>query len=230
MRKVRFAVCLALVLCCALPTLVYAQTYKVVIGDIPNVTDGLKLRMTQLAEAMNVKFEFTVVPMARVVYMVESKQADIGFPIIYLKDQNKINKLNYDYAAVVFTILDFSLYTNDAKPIDIENLKKGNSRRYSIEVDIANLDLLEFTAQPSTNIVGSFTKLSRGDIDGYITARQTGDPVLAKLKITNLKTQLYVRFDSGFLLQKGAKGGPTDKLLSEGFKKLIDKGIMTAPK
>lgn len=230
MRKVRFAVCLSLFICCVLPTLVYAQSYKVVIADIPNVAEGLKLRMTQLAEEMNVTFDIRLVPMARVAYMIESKQADIGFPIIYLKDQKKINKLNYDYASVVFTILNFNLYTNTAKPINIENLRKGDSGRYYIEADIANVDLLEFTAKPSTNVVGSLKKLNLGVIDGYVTAQQTGDPILDKLKFTNIKSQLLVRFDSGFLLQKGSKGGPIDKLLSEGVKKLIAKGILEAPK
>ena len=230
MKKIRFTICLAIVLCCTLPVFVHAQSYKVVIGDIPNVAEGLKTRMTQIADEMNVKFDIQLVPMARIVYLIEKKQADIGFPIIYLKDQNKIKKLNYDYASVVFTILDFNLYTNNTKPVDMTNLKKGNSGRYSIEADIGNINLLEFTALPSTNIEGSFIKLNRGEIDGYITAGQTGDQILAKLKFTNIKTQLYEKFDSGFLLQKGAKGGPIDKILSQGVRKLIDKGIMTEAK
>jgi hypothetical protein len=230
MRKVQLSGCLAVVLCCVLPAFVYAQSYKVVIGDIPNVSDGLKLRLTQLAEATGVKFDITLVPMARLAYMIENKQADIGFPIIYLNDKNKIQKLNYDYSSAVFTILDFNLYSNDAKPIDIQTLKKGNSKNYAIEVDVSNISLFEFSAQPSTNIVGSLTKVNGGAIDGYLTAQQTGDPVLEKLKFTNIKSQLYERFESGFLLQKGAKGGPLDKILVEGVKKLIEKGIMTVPK
>jgi hypothetical protein len=193
-----------------------------VIGQLP-ISDPLSKLMTAMCEAMNVKIEIQVVPMARLTYLIETKQVDIALPMLRLKDPDQIKLLNYDYSTVIFDKSPFVLYTNKKKPVDIANLKNGNSMGYKIETDIGNIKLFGFTAQGSTNIEASLKKVNDGLIDGFLHSAVV-DPILQSLSLTNIKRQLYEYFDIGFALQKGGQGGPVDKFLTEGMKRLMDTG------
>jgi polar amino acid transport system substrate-binding protein len=159
--------------------------------------------------------------MQRMVSMIIAKQADIGMPMLAIKNQDQINKLPYDYSTDKQEGgVTFILYTNKSKPIDMESLKKGNPNKYNIESDVSNINLFDFTTLPSYNIEGSFRKVESGRIDGYIMGQISSDPVLKSLNLKNVKRQFFETYNTIFILQKGSKGSAVDKFLSEGLKKI----------
>jgi polar amino acid transport system substrate-binding protein len=206
-----------------LSTFAFAQSYKVAVAQFPGTGEMSKL-IAAIGEAMNAKVDIQVVPLARVTYLIETKQVDITMPMIRLKDPDQIKQLKYDYSTATFGSSPFVLYTNKNKPVDIANLKNGNSKGYKIETDTDNIKMFGFTALGSTNTEASLKKVNDGLIDGYILAPLIVDPILKNLKLTKIKRQFYDFFDLGFTLQKGGQGGPVDKFLTEGMKRVRDSG------
>ena len=94
MSKLLFFLCTVIVLLMFIPNVVTAQSYKVVVGDIPGMEPLMKM-ITTMGDEMNVKIEIIIVPMPRMIYMLESKQADIGAPMLALRNKDKINKLRF---------------------------------------------------------------------------------------------------------------------------------------
>lgn len=222
MGKTGFALC-AFLLCVA--TFLPAQTYRVVIGDIPQATETNTKMMNAIAEAMNAKLDIKVVPMARMINSIMSGEADCGTPTIFSPNKEVVKKLPFDYSETTIIKLYFVLYTNKSKPIDVKELKKGNKKNYRIESELVNMDVItEFKLNPSTNVEGSLKKVDQGLIDGYILAGGSADPILKALKLKNIKRQFYMDVDTGWVLPKGTRGGKLDQLLSEGMKKIKKSG------
>ena len=132
--------------------------------------------------------------------------------------------LNYDYSTAVMYKSSFVLFTNKSKPLDIADLKKGNTKGYKIETDISMVNQLDFTAIPSTNVEASLKKVAAGTIDGFVHSEATTDAVLKNMKVPTIKRQLYDQYDLVFPIQKGGKGGKVDKMLSDGIAKLKANG------
>jgi ABC-type proline/glycine betaine transport system substrate-binding protein len=203
----------------------YAEPYTVLIGDIPGIESLVTLTKT-LGEDMGATFEINKVPIQRMVNTIIANQADFGAPMLQLKDPNAIKNLPFMYSTGVIQQMCFILYTNKAKPIDVDNLKNGNSKGYKIESDVANMQMFNFKTLPSTNPVASFKKVNDGLIDGYIYGTEPGDSILRANRdsMKNIKRQLWDTYDIGYALAKGDKFKQTDKLLSDGLKKLKANG------
>ncbi len=229
MRTRRIAGLLALIVTAIFAANASAQTYSVVIGDLQGIES-----LEQLVETMGVDMGVTLnmkrVPMPRLTATVQEKQADFGTPMLYLKDPAVIKNLPFDYSTAVINKMCFILYTNKGKPIDVANLRKGNSKKYKIESDIANAQMFGFATLPSTNIVGSLKKVNDGLIDGYIMGTSPADDIIkaAKGEYANVKRQLWDIYDTGFAIPKGARGGPVDKFLVAGMAKMVSSGKLTA--
>jgi polar amino acid transport system substrate-binding protein len=196
-----------------------AQTYKVAIVQV-STSESFKQLVLAIGEVMKVNFEVQIVPGTRAAYLVENKQVDIGMPVLGMRDPAKVAALGYDYATSSIYRNSFVLYTNKAKAVDIAELKKGNAKGYKIETGGSNVNQYEFPALPSTNAEASLKKVDAGSIDGYLYSQITAD---AALKATGLKTirrQTYDDYDLVFMLQKGARGGALDKLITAGLAKL----------
>jgi hypothetical protein len=202
---------------------VSAQSYIVALGDIPG-TESLEVLLKTMGQDMAVTIKIEKVPMQRMVSMLDSKSADMGIPMVAIKDKEKQKFLPFDYSTESLQKMCFILYRNPSKPIDVEELKKGNPKGYKIESDISNAALFNFAVQPSSNPQGSLKKVNDGLIDGYIMGAASIDPVLRALKYKNIIRQLFDSYDIVFALRKDAKGGPVDKFLSDGLKKLKASG------
>jgi hypothetical protein len=225
MRTCRFVLCAIAVLFFSFSASSYAESYTALIGDIPGI-DSLMSMTKTLGEDMNVKLDIKKVPIQRMVNMIVTKQADFGAPMLKLKDPNAIKNLPFDYSTGTVQQMCFILYTNKTKPVDIANLKSGNSKGYKIESDIANMQMFDFKTLPSTNPVASLKKVNDGLIDGYIVGSEPADSILksTKDKMKNVKRQLWDTYDIGYALQKGARGGALDKVITEGIKKMKANG------
>ncbi len=203
----------------------YSDPYTVLIGDIPGIDSLVTLTKT-LGDDMGATFEVKKVPIQRMVNMIIGNQADFGAPMLQVKDPNAIKNLPYMYSTGVIQQMCFILYTNKSKPIDVDNLKNGNSKGYKIESDVANMQMFNFKTLPSTNPAASFKKVNDGLIDGYIYGTEPGDSILRANRdsMKNVKRQLWETYDIGFALPKGDKSVQTDKLLADGLKKLKANG------
>jgi hypothetical protein len=226
MKRV-LSVVMLFVLVLGLATFAGAQTYKVAIMQVP-AAEVYRTFIKALGEATNTTFDIQVVPPARTVYLIENKQVDLTFPLIGLKDVEKIKALKYDYSTTVVYKSAFVLITNKSKPVDIADLKKGNTKGYKIETDVSMVNQLEFTGIPSTSVEASLKKVDSGVSDGFIHSQVTVDAVLSTLKLSNVKRQLYDYFDADFTIQKGGRGGKVDKLLADGLNKLKANGKFDA--
>ena len=200
-----------------------AKTYKVAILEITSANLYENLFIALGEETGNV-FQTKVYPIARATYMIENNLVDIQAPRIKGKDEAYNAALKFDFAAESISKIPFVLYTNKNKPLDVDNLRSGNSKGYKIEVFGPNVYQFGFRAIVSNKPMPSFRVLSAGRIDGYISAQDTGDEVLKSLKLTNIRRQLWDLFDISITLQKGQAGGKLDKIISEGIKKLKAKG------
>lgn len=202
---------------------VYAQSYKVALAQIPT-TDYYKSLAMAIGEVSGAALDIQIVPLARSVYLIENKQIDFSLPMLAMKDAAKVQALGYDYSTTVLCQSSFVLVTNKSKPVDIDDLKKGNTKGFKIEADVSMANQFEFAALPSTNAEASIKKVSAGTIDGYIHGQAVTDAALKAVGATNLKRQLYENLDLVYTLQKGGRGGAVDKLLADAIKKLKDSG------
>jgi len=171
-----------------------------------------------ISEASGKKIEIQVVPFKRSMDNVINRKVDFHAPLI-VNPQNDEKTLNYDHSTEIIFHVNFCLYTNNAKPIDIKKLKE-----YKIETDAAHVPYFDFPIISSPDLESSLKKVNAGRIDGFIFADQASDPIIANLKLTHVKKALYHVFDVRIILPKGEKGGATDKLLSAAIGKLRKSG------
>jgi ABC-type amino acid transport substrate-binding protein len=67
-------------------------------------------------------------------------------------------------------------------------------------------------------------KVDAGTIDACVYSQTTGDTALKSAAVKNVKRQLFDNFNQYFALQKGAKNGPVDKMITDGLAKLKASG------
>lgn len=171
-----------------------------------------------LAKESGATINYNVVPFARSMDDVINKRVNFHMPLIVstLVDESKL-----DYAHSTETIfhVNFILYTNKKKAVDRTKLKE-----YKIETDKAHTQYFDFPVIASTNLAGSLRKLNAGQIDAFIFADFASDPIIKEENLTNIKRELYYRFDVKIILPKGAKGGPVDQFLTKTIQAMRKKG------
>jgi len=221
--NVKRMIIILLVLFLSFTFLINAKTIKASFAKMPgyaeSVDKGILIDFVKAIEkVLGTKISRTVVPFARSVNNAVSGEADFHLPLIKLPE-NKNKNLPYDYSTETIFHVNFVLYTNKKKPVDIKNIKKAN-----IETDRAHIAYFEFPIKPSAGIGNSLKKLTSGRIDGFIFADVATDPVLKQLKLKNIRRELFKRYDVKIILKKGGRGGNIDKKLSEAITKLRKSG------
>ncbi len=164
------------------------------------------------------KISIQVVPFKRSMNYVINKKVDFHMPLIKNPEVADA-KLPYDHSTATIFHVNFVLYSNKNKPLDLKNLGQ-----YKIETEAAHVQYFPFKAAPSSDIASSLKKVDAGRIDGFIFADNACDPLVKKLGLKNLKRQLYKVFDVKIILAKGQQGGDVDKFFSSAIEKLKAKG------
>jgi polar amino acid transport system substrate-binding protein len=225
MMNIRASLLLAGVLVFASAVGLSSQNLNVVVPQVsPQAIDVYKSITQAIVETAGKTATMQVVPFARAIYMMETKQADIECSNVQIPDQKKWAALKYDYSTSALVNVAFVLYTNKSKPLSVADLKSGKAKGYKLETDAAHTDHFPFAVAPSTNTEGSLKKVDAGDIDGFIFAQSATDGVLKRLALKNIHRELYDTFNAVFLLQKGARGGPIDAMITDGIAKLKANG------
>lgn len=200
-----------------------AQGLKASLAQMPVYAEskdkGILVDMVKaISEASGKPISFEVVPFARSMDNVITRKVDFHAPLI--KNPNIDEKtLKYDHSTVTIFHVNFTLYTNKSKPVTVENLSKAK-----VETDAAHTQYFPFPTIASSDLEASLKKVDAGRIDAFIFADLASDPLVEKLKLKNIKRELYKTFDVKIILPKGEHGGATDKLLSEAIDKLKASG------
>jgi polar amino acid transport system substrate-binding protein len=216
-----FFVTLGFLLC--LNAIVDAKDYKAAIIQTPT-NDIYPVLIKAIAQETNNTIAIEIVPSARAIDLLENKQVELLCPATENNILKKVADMKYEFSSVSLFKSPFVLYSNKNKKIDIETLKKGNPQKYQIETTPSLADLFEFESMLSFNVEASFKKVNTGMIDGFIYPQGAGDPVVKRLELKNIKRQLYNQLNVVFGIQKGAKGGEVDKMLTNGIQKLKENG------
>jgi polar amino acid transport system substrate-binding protein len=193
-----------------------AEQFKVALVELPS-SANIATFFTAMGEATNNTFDVQIVPSARAVYLIDNKQVDIMYPSTHGFDAKKNAAQNHDFSSVTISKAVLVLYSNKNKPVDVADLKKGNTQKRQIETAGSLTGLFEFDPIQSTNVENSLKKIDAGTIDGYIYIQFTGDATIKKLDLKNIRRDLYGIADTVCALQKGAAGGPADKALTDGL-------------
>lgn len=205
----------------ALPLAAAAADYKVSLAQMPVYAEspvkGVLVDFTKaLAAASKKDIEFQVVPFVKSMKAVEDGSVDLHMPLIQPLD---MSSANFSLSSETIFHVNFVLYTNKNKPLDMNKLAEAN-----IETDAAHIPYFPFPIKSSSNIEGSLKKLNLGSIDGFIFADDASDPIIAANQLTNINRQLYKRFDVKIVLPKGAEGSATDRFLTDTIKTLRENG------
>jgi polar amino acid transport system substrate-binding protein len=198
---------------------VSAQPLKVSLAQMPvyaeSTDKGVLVDMSKaIAGAAGRTLELQVVPFKRSLDNVITKKVDFHAPLIVNPTLNE-SDLDYDHSTITIFHVNFVLYSNPTKQLDMDN-----PGEYSLETDAAHVQYFPFKIAASSDLEASLKKVDAGRIDGFIFADMASDPLVTQLGLNNIKRSLYKRFDVKIILPKGGKGGATDKLITSAVAKL----------
>jgi polar amino acid transport system substrate-binding protein len=183
-----------------------------------SVDKGILIDLVKAIEKVkNVSIERIVTVFARSMHNVKTRKADFHLPLIQLPEQS-VGQLDYDHSTETIFHVNFVLYSNKNKDINLKNLDQ-----FFIETDRAHVDYFNFKINASSCIECSLKKVAIGRIDGFIFADFASDPVV-KANQLDVKRQLYRRFNVKIILPRGGNGGSVDHFLSSGISKLKASG------
>jgi ABC-type amino acid transport substrate-binding protein len=167
-----------------------------------------------------------VYPFKRSIRYVINGKAD--FQPINIKGSKQ---KGFIYSSVRITVLSDVLYTNsDTSPLDKNNLWK-----YQINVgrghgEIFRNEFLKRFKRPAKNIQEITTvrqgllMVSAGRSEGFLMDMDSGDAVLRKLKLRNIRRELYRQRDVHAIMHPGIRGKEVDRILTKAFSKLRKQG------
>ena len=205
------------------PFLAGAKEYKASLANMPvyaeSADKGVLVDFVKaISKVSGSPIKIEVVPFARSMENVISKQVDFHMPLIMVPNADE-KKLNYDHSTETIFHVNFVLYSNKNKPLDLNKLSG-----LKLETDRAHTQYFPFPIEPSSSLESSLKRVDAGRIDGFIFADFASDPIVKAEKLTNIKRQLYKVFDVKIILPKGGKGGETDKFLTSAISALRKNG------
>lgn len=203
----------ALAVAMTIPAAALAKDYKASLAQMPvyaeSADKGVLVDFTKaLAKTSGSSIKIEVAPFARSMDNVIQNKVDFHMPLIQVPNQDE-SKLKYDHSTATIFHVNFVLYSNKNKPLDMAKL--GG---YKLETDAAHVGYFPFAVTASPAIDASLKRVDAGRIDGFIFADFASDPIVKAEKLSNIKRSLYKVFDVKVILPKGGKGGDTDKFLS----------------
>ncbi|MGV8892209.1 MAG: hypothetical protein ACOH2K_04555 [Burkholderiaceae bacterium] len=207
------------------PAFAAGKTWKASLAQMPGYAEskdkGVLVDFVKALERVSGdKIEYQVVPFQRSMNDVQEKRVDFHMPLIQLPGSDTGTD-KFDYSTDTIFHVNFALYSGKSA-----NITPATASKFKVETDAAHTKYFNFAIAPSTSLEGSLKKVDAGRLDGFIFADMAADQIVKQDKLANIKRQLYKRFDVKIVLPKGARGGPTDKFLSENIAKLVKNGEM----
>lgn len=165
------------------------------------------------------KITWETFPFKRSMENIEKGRADFHMPQL-VNPKISADKLPFQFGSDVIFKVVFCLYTNKNN----KDINPKNVANFKIETDLGTMDFFDFKVAGSPDIGSSLQKVDLGRIDGFIMAMPESDAALKKLGLKNIKRWEFAKYDVRIVLQKGAEGKETDKILSDLIKKLKANG------
>ncbi len=201
---------------------IYSKEYKVAVVQAAPAEVYSQL-IKAIVEETNNTVSTQIVPRARGNYLIENKKVDI-FLAVPIFDQKNASQLAYDLSETMMKVC-LILGTKKDKNITVKEITSGNSRGYKIEVANPELaDTFPFSMTNSTNYEATLEKIDQGIIDACLMSQANFDSSAKKLGLKSLKKQLFSYYELKIAIQKGAKNGEVDKIISEGLEKIKSNG------
>lgn len=165
------------------------------------------------------KITWEVFPFKRSMENIEKGKADFHMPQL-VNPKISPDKLPFQWSSDIIFKVVFALYSNkNNKDINPKNVNK-----FKCETELGTMDFFDFKIVGSPDIESSLKKVDLGRLDAWIFAMPESDLALKKLQLKNIKRWEYAKYDVRMVLQKGASGKETDKILSDLIKKLKANG------
>jgi len=207
------------------PAFAVGHTWKASLAQMPVYAEskdkGVLVDFIKALEKVSGdKIDYQVVPFPRSINDVQEKNVDFQLPLIQIPG-SEIGTDKFDYSTATIFHVNFTLYSGKALTISPESAGK-----FKLETEAGHIHYFNFPIAPSTNIESSLKKVDAGRLDGFIFADAAADQFIKQDKLTNIKRQLFKRFDVKIILPKGGRGSSTDKFLSENIAKLVKSGEM----
>lgn len=217
--------CVATLAACVAPAWAAGKTWKASLAQMPVYAEsrdkGVLVDFIKALEKVSGdKIEYQVVPFPRSMNDVQEKAVDFHLPLIQIPGSEKGTD-KFDYSTETIFHVNFTLYSGKDIHISPETASK-----FKVETEAAHTAYFNFAVQPSSNLEGSLKKVDAGRLDAFVFADFASDPIVRQNKLTNIKRQLYKRFDVKIVLPQGGRGGATDKFLSDAIGKLVKSGEM----
>lgn len=223
--KIVCSVAVTVVAFCAGPAFGTGKTWKASLAQMPVYAEsrdkGVLVDFVKALEKVSGdKIEYQVVPFPRSMNDVQEKSVHFHLPLIQLPGSEKGTD-KFDYSTDTIFHVNFTMYSGK----DVK-VTPDTANKFKVETEAAHTAYFTFPVQPSSSLEGSLKKVDAGRVDAFIFADAAADPLIKQNKLTNVKRQLFKRFDVKIVLPKGERGGATDKFLSESIDKLIKNGEM----
>ncbi len=160
-------------------------------------------------------------PFKRSIFNVVKGNAD--FHPILIKGANPEG---FVYSSVRIAVLSEVLYTNSDKPrVDKNNLWKYKFDTGPSGAEIIREEFLKrFNKSPEIYIINTpkqgLLRVSIGRTDGYIKDMDSCDAVIRKLKLKNIRRELFVQRDVHAVVPLGSRGKEVDEILTKALGKL----------
>jgi hypothetical protein len=204
-----------------LPTTGLFSQYRAAVLDLPTADRYVTL-IQAIAVDRKVTIDVEVLPAARASFLVRSQQIDFLVPTgRFLGPRRETGQINF--SAPIFPMA-FILYTNKDKPVDVNDLKAGNKKRAKIEMNVSTTESFGFVGNPSHSLEASLRKVDGQIIDGLIFSQASGDLVLRKLGLKNIRRSLYANIEMLFGVSQAPASREVGRVLSEGLASLRKSG------
>lgn len=179
------------------------------IAEFKGMTDFILLAEEIKKKYPKGKFSYQVLPFERSLRMVQYQKADFHYPI--LEPTLIVENTPYDFSETKIGEVIFALYVHkNNKTINLNNLNDFN-----IETDSSHVNFFNFNVKPSTCPSCSLEKVAAGRIDGFLYSAIVAENIIKGMKISNLESIEYQRYDMKFALKKGTRNGEIDQRLGK---------------
>ncbi len=196
--------------------------FEIGIAFLPNVSetldDTIPKYISRISEIANQSFDLEILPFKRSMNMAESGQIDAHIPVIYNPLLSTKDK-PYFFSEATLWKTNFVLYTHKDTEVNLDQLDK-----LSLISGVGLIPYIDLHVTPVSNIEGAIQMVDFGRVDGLIYSSPTIDPLIKKLKLTNIRRTLYKVVDAKALIKKGKKGELLDRILSSSIKTMRESG------
>ena len=184
------------------------------------LSDPVPMFVKRIGEISNKNLSIKIYPFSRSANFNNSKM-DMQIPFIYTPSLDK-KELPFIFSSATLWKINFILYTNKNKDIDLSDLNKLN-----LITDTAHVNLFDFKIKGIFNIEGAIRMVDRNRVDGLIFADVVVNAIIKKHNLKNIKRTFFKEYDVKALIFKNSRMEEVDKMISYSLDKMRSSGELS---